>query len=218
MTTLTTLGFKYGTDKAPVLTQLYATYMDEHRNKPIRILEIGVFFGASMKMWHDYFPNGEIYGVDTFEGKQGNGSRFKNSNSFLNEARNYDRMNIGICDQSKRDDLLKLVNSVKEPFDYIIDDGSHLMKDQQQTLGVLWPLVRPGGIYFIEDYASSYDTRYPDVRPDFSNTTVTMMKTFQSTGRIVSEYMTEEESSTITKELRRIDMSHPNTAVLFKSS
>ena len=90
------------------------------------------------------------------------------------------------------------------------------MKDQQQTIGVLWKLVKPGGIYFVEDYGSSYDIRYPDVRPDFSNTTATMMKTFQSTGKIVSEYMTEEESELVSSELVRIDMTHPNTAAFFK--
>ena len=30
------------------------------------------------------------------------------------------------------------------------------------------------------------------------------------------EYMTEEESNMITRELRSIDMSHPNTAAFFK--
>ena len=217
MTTLTSIGFKHGTDKAPVLTEVYSKYMDKYRTDPIRILEIGVFFGASLKMWHEFFPNGEIYGIDTFEGNQGNGSHFDNSASFLSEAKKYDRMHVAICDQSKRDELLTFASTVEDKFDFIIDDGSHLMKDQQQTLGVLWSSLRPGGIYFVEDYASSYDIRYPDVRPDFSNTTVTMMETFESTGRIVSEYMTEDETHMITSELLKIDMTHPNTAVFFKN-
>lgn len=216
MKSLTSLGYKHGTDKAPVLTKVYSTYMETHRTDPIRILEVGVFFGASLKMWHEYFPNGEIYGIDTFEGNQGNGSHFENSASFLSEAKKYDRMYVGVCDQSKKNELVTFASTIEKPFDFIIDDGSHLMKDQQQTLGVLWSILRPGGIYFVEDYASSYDIRYPDVRPDFSNTTVTMMKKFQSTGCIVSEYMTEEESNMITRELRSIDMSHPNTAAFFK--
>jgi predicted O-methyltransferase YrrM len=217
MQTLTTLGLRYGTDKAPVLTDVYASYLKSRRMEPVRLLEVGVFFGASLKMWHAYFPNGTIYGIDTFKGDQGNGSHFDNAASFLAEAPAYPRMQVAICDQSSRADLERFAAAIREPFDFILDDGSHLMKDQQQTLGLLWPLLRPGGIYFMEDYASSYDTRYPDVRPDFSNTTATMMTTFQATGRIVSEYMTAEEADRIRSELCSIDMSHPNTAAFFKA-
>jgi len=216
MASLTEIGYKYNTDKAPVLTEVYSTFMDSHRDKPIRILEVGVFFGASLKMWHEYFPNGSVYGIDTFEGNQGNGHHFENSDAFLSEVSAYPRMVVNPCDQSKREDLEAFASTIDEPFDFIIDDGSHLMKDQQQTLGVLWPLVRSGGIYFIEDYASSYDTRYPDVRPDFSNTTVTMMETYECNKTIVSEYMTNVEAVRITSELRSIDMSHPNTVAFYK--
>jgi predicted O-methyltransferase YrrM len=215
---LTTLGTRYETDKAPVLTEYYATHLAPLRTQPIRLLEIGVFFGASLKMWHSYFPTGTIYGIDTFEGNQGNGSHFSGADSFLAEAPAYPRIVVAKCDQSKRDDLERFAATIDEPFDIILDDGSHLMKDQQQTLGVFWPLLRPGGLYFMEDYASSYDTRYPDVKPDFSNTTATLMKTFQTTGRIVSEYMTSDEADRISRELVSIDMQHPNSAVLFKSS
>lgn len=216
MPTLTELGFKYGTDKAPVLTEVYSKYMEPYRFRPVRILEVGVFFGSSLKMWHEYFPYGTVYGIDTFEGKQGNGNHFANADSFLSEASSYPRMVVQTYDQSKREDLVAFASTIRQPFDFVIDDGSHLMKDQQQTLAVLWSLLRPGGIYFMEDYASSYDIRYPDVRPDFSNTTATMMTTFQRTQRIVSEYMSPSEANTLSQEIRAIDMSSPNTAVLYK--
>ena len=35
--------------------------------------------------------------------------------------------------------------------DVIIDDGLHSWSGQQATLRSLWPCVRPGGVYFIED-------------------------------------------------------------------
>lgn len=216
MPTLTELGFKYGTDKAPVLTEVYSKYMDSYRFRPVRLLEVGVFFGSSLKMWHEYFPHGAIYGIDTFEGNQGNGNHFANADSFLSEAPSYPRMVVQKYDQSKREDLVAFASGIQQPFDFIIDDGSHLMKDQQQTLAVLWSLLRPGGIYFMEDYASSYDVRYPDVRPDFSNTTATMMATFQQTRKIVSEYMTPSEANTLTQQIRAIDMTSPNTAAIYK--
>jgi hypothetical protein len=33
------------------------------RHLPIKLLEIGVENGCSIKMWEEYFPNGEIYGL-----------------------------------------------------------------------------------------------------------------------------------------------------------
>ena len=38
-----------------------------------------------------------------------------------------------------------------EQLDIVIDDGSHRFLDQQATLHVLWPRVRPGGFYIVED-------------------------------------------------------------------
>jgi predicted O-methyltransferase YrrM len=216
MTSLTDIGRKYGTDKVPVLTEVYERYMTPFRSRPVRILEVGVFFGASLKMWHEYFPFGTVYGIDTFEGNQGNGSHFDGADSFLSQASQYPRMVVQRCDQSKREDLVAFASTIRQPFDFILDDGSHLMKDQQQTLAVLWPLLRSGGIYFMEDYGSSFDTRYPDVRPDFSNTTATMMERFQTSRQIVSEYMTPAETARLQSEIVRIDMSHPNTAAIYK--
>jgi hypothetical protein len=47
----------------------------------------------------------------------------------------------------------KQLSKVKLPaqIDIIIDDGSHRFLDQERTLLVLWPKLRPGGYYIIED-------------------------------------------------------------------
>ena len=49
-------------------------YLDTYEQlfKPMRetaknVLEIGVRDGGSMKLWHDYFPNATIYGIDNME-------------------------------------------------------------------------------------------------------------------------------------------------------
>ena len=45
-------------------------------------------------------------------------------------------------------------------FDVILDDGSHKVDEQLATLAALFPLVRPGGFYVIEDLGSSWNRHY----------------------------------------------------------
>ena len=64
---LTQLALKYGTDKASHrFTRHYNMLFCKGRNDVRRVLEVGVFGGASIKMWHEYFPNATIFGVDNF--------------------------------------------------------------------------------------------------------------------------------------------------------
>ncbi len=35
---------------------IYTKHFDAYRNRPIRMLEIGVFRGGSLRMWKEYFP------------------------------------------------------------------------------------------------------------------------------------------------------------------
>jgi hypothetical protein len=41
-------------------------------------------------------------------------------------------------------------------WDIVIDDGSHLPRHQLVSFCALFPFVRPGGLYIIEDIESSY--------------------------------------------------------------
>eukprot|EP00966_Prymnesium_polylepis_P212279 4917263-Prymnesium_polylepis.1 len=43
------------------------------------------------------------------------------------------------------------MNASGGAFDAIIDDGSHVNSDIMGTFTVLWPHLRPGGLYFLED-------------------------------------------------------------------
>ena len=91
MKTLTELANFYGTDKGTNAgnglpchnyTSTYSEYMESSRGKNVNLLEIGVLYGNSVKMWTDYFTNGFIYGIDTFPT-----SRFKKQFSRLIDQR-----------------------------------------------------------------------------------------------------------------------------------
>jgi len=62
-------------------------------------------------------------------------------------------------------------------FDIIIDDGGHTMNQQKTSFLNLLSLVRPGGIYVIEDLETSYLKEFGGgyLKP---SSTVSFLKTF----------------------------------------
>ena len=138
---LSDLAKKHGTDKGPAChnyTELYESMFAGIREEKLKILEIGVLGGASLRMWYDYFPNAEIHGVEID----------KDCLAFAD-----DRFTIHIGDQGDRDFLDTLPD-----FDIVIDDGSHRVDDQIMSFKALWPNTRL--IYVVEDTYSSYNKRY----------------------------------------------------------
>jgi predicted O-methyltransferase YrrM len=142
-TTLDALGILHGTDKssrAHNYLTLYDQVLAPLRQSPARLLEIGVLGGASLRMWRDYFPRGRIVGLD----------RDRAALAHAGE-----RIEVHQADQSDALALAALVGSL-EPFDVMVDDGSHIWSHQIETLRVLLPLLKPGGIYILEDLHTSY--------------------------------------------------------------
>jgi hypothetical protein len=132
---------------------IYEAYLHHRRNEPLSLLEIGLGVtgpnwradivhgsnrrgGASMKMWADYLPNATITGLDI------------NPATFLDTG----RIATYQVDQGSRESLDAFLERHPDPrFDIIIDDGSHRPDHQQITLELLWPHLKSGGTYFIED-------------------------------------------------------------------
>jgi hypothetical protein len=126
---LQSLGINHGTDKATHgFLSFYDSFMNSSKDKPIHFLEIGVFYGASLKMWADYFTHAEskIVGADWFKGIQGNSSTFADPKFILNQKVD-PRIQFVELNQASLQELQTFKNT-STMFDYILDDGSHLMK------------------------------------------------------------------------------------------
>jgi hypothetical protein len=145
---LSRLAVLYGTDKhgSHFYTQHYQRYFSLMRNKPLRLLEIGVGGysnlndgASSLRMWKRFFPKAQIVGIDLYD------------KSHFSE----DRLTVLQCDQT---DARKLTDISREqgPFDIIIDDGSHLSEHIKITFSILFPLMQKGGFYAIEDLQTAY--------------------------------------------------------------
>jgi hypothetical protein len=144
---LNLLAVLCGTDKfgAHDYTSIYQELMSPFRRKPIRLLEIGVggFRGApggeSLLMWAAYFSKGMVYGIDIQDKTSLSRGRIK----------------VLQCSQTDRARLNE-VGDAYGPFDFIVDDGSHINSHQIESFRILWPFVKNGGTYIIEDVQTSY--------------------------------------------------------------
>jgi hypothetical protein len=148
---LNLLAALYGTDKYGEhdYTPVYQELMRPWRGKPVRLLEVGVggysgtLGGESLRMWESYFRRGRIYGIDLYDKSALSGGRVK----------------VFQCSQVDAPQLSTLARELG-PFDFIIDDGSHMNAHQIETFGILWPHLKDGGAYVVEDTQTSYWPSY----------------------------------------------------------
>lgn len=141
----------YNACKEPHFIEAYKKHFEGR--KPLRVLEIGVQNGGSLKIWRDFFPEAEIVGVDVDE-----------------KCKEHEGQNIEIVigDQVSVKFLETLGN-----FDIIIDDGGHYMTQQQVSINTLLKnQLNPGGLYVIEDLHTSYWEQFLDIR----KTTIEVLK------------------------------------------
>jgi hypothetical protein len=145
---LTELGLKHGTDKAfwHRFTDFYQPYFDELRasGKPLRVLEIGVFRGDSMRLLRDYLRPSLLVGVDILEREPG--------------WPDADNIHYRKADQGDRESLRRVFQEFEEPFDLVIDDGGHTYAQQFNSIAEGIGAVSSGGVYIVEDIHSSIAT------------------------------------------------------------
>lgn len=192
MGTLKEIGTRHRTDKVTVhkFTGLYEDYYSSFRNDKVKILEIGIYMGASLKTWHEYFPNGMIYGIDDCSITD-----YNLTPEFIKKMEN-DRIKTFIGDQSNREHLKKFIDEHGGDFDTIIDDGYHFQAHQQVSLGFLFPYVKSKGIYVVEDLCPRNRTKEGWGLKDFvnfSDNTNNVLYDFATSRKILSPYMTENE-------------------------
>ena len=149
-TELCELCLRHGSDKCGNgYTEFYSRHFEPIKTEVKKVLEIGVSAGGSIKMWHDYFKNALIYGVDAYP---------DNCKGILPEKAtelSNDRTIIRLFDQSKVEDVEKFESTFGRDFDLICDDGSHKQRDQQMCFGILFKLLKPGRFYICEDLVAA---------------------------------------------------------------
>ncbi|EBA10906.1 hypothetical protein [Roseobacter sp. CCS2] len=152
MTNLTDLADKYGSDKGSKkhrYTELYHMLFQPFADQQINFMEMGLLIGGpehgidadrkttdlpSIRMWLEYFSKAQITGLDISDFSWFSHERF----SFVR------------CDMDTRDGIAQATADLPQ-MDIIIDDASHASHHQQNAFLTLFPKLRSGGLYIIED-------------------------------------------------------------------
>lgn len=187
------------TDKGPGghnYTELYERLFFPWQNEPIKIFEIGVASGGSLKMWQAYFPKARIFAVDILPK-----SEFDS-----------DRVRTLIADQSNRDQLQAAIDIAGGDIHILIDDGGHSMEQQQVSLGFLFKFVAPGGYYVIEDVHTSLPELWQGygVERGGRNTTLRMLEDFVKGAQpsMRSRYMRPDEMAYLDEHIDSVTITH----------
>jgi len=167
MTPLCHLARRFATDKGGAhlqagdtvhrYTPAYHELFKNRREQVKNVLEIGVNYGCSLRMFRDYFPNALIVGLDS------------NESCLFNE----ERIRCFAADQFNERDLMAVLDALAPiRFDLIIDDGSHEPAHQIFSAQCLLPHLARDGYYVIEDI-------YPDCKPELIGNPICSDETFR---------------------------------------
>jgi hypothetical protein len=151
---LDAIALKAGSDKGSTFhnyTELYSEYFAPLKEKPIKFLEIGIYKGSSVKMWEEYFKNADLHFMDI---------------TYKYVEYHSKRSHYYLCDQGNAAELNQFIQKAGGGFDVILDDGGHSMPQQITSFKTLFPHVKSGGMYIIEDLHTSYWNSYGGNGPD----------------------------------------------------
>ncbi len=129
--------------------EIYQKYFEMYVHKSIKLLEIGVFNGESLKVLSRFFSDSVVVGIDL-------------------EMKDIDFLDFpNICyEKADQTDAAALVNISNKyaplGFDIIIDDASHIGAFSHTTFEALFPTLKSGGLYIVEDWGTGYWNDWPD--------------------------------------------------------
>lgn len=156
MKTLDQIAVEMGADKGsthPVKGHDYARHYDTAfssiRDSAGKVMEIGVGSGESMRMWLDYFPHAQVFGLDIVHDTNDWNTPGGKPNP---------RYTYSYIDQSNDAEWQKLLEYYGTDWDILVDDGGHSSQQIITTFRKMWPHIKRGGFYAIEDLGCAYSS------------------------------------------------------------
>ena len=131
--------------KAHGYSKFYEKIFCTIKDEKINIMEIGSFYGNASAALFFYFKNANIFGADI------------NPDMFVYKSK---RIKTLCVDSSSNESIKSKIIDLDISFKVIIEDASHMLKDQIISLFMLFPTVKSGGYFIIEELD------FPETRED----------------------------------------------------
>ena len=157
--------------------KIYEKYLENNKNRISSIIELGSFYGNASAAFFFYFKNAKIYSADI------------NPDMYLYSSK---RLKNFFTDTSSRASIEKNIIDQNIEFDLIIEDASHMLKDQIISLFILFKTLKSGGVFIIEEIdfpEKREDMRMNQDYPDLK----TILKKVMNKENFNSKYINENE-------------------------
>jgi len=130
-------------DKWSIYISEYNRLFFPYRDRPVRLLEIGIQNGGSLEIWGKYFLDADkLVGCDI--------------NPACEQLRFEDpKISLVVAD-ANTDEAQNRILTLSDNFDLVIDDGSHQSGDIVRSFARYFPYLNDGGLYVAEDLHCSY--------------------------------------------------------------
>jgi SAM-dependent methyltransferase len=140
------------------LLEQYGEFFRRHRDEEFNsIVEIGIWNGGSVALWNEVFRPTSLVAVDYVD------KPLKALDAYIDRLDLRDRIHVyGGVNQADSEHLRSVVLRHSDRLDLVIDDASHQYLNTRKSFEALYPLLRPGGLYIIEDWAWGYWAVQPD--------------------------------------------------------
>ena len=140
------------------------------RLRPRNVFELGIFRGGSTALFAEVARPRRLVAIDKEEGRIRPLEKYLSRKDASDAVRTY-----GGVDQADAGRLAEIVEEAfdGEALDLVVDDCSHTYEATRASFNELFPRVRPGGVYVIEDWpwahtalgANDVDGLFPEQTP-----------------------------------------------------
>ncbi len=168
--------------------KIYENIFNSIKDRSLKILEIGSFYGNASAALFFYFKNSTIYSADI------NPDMYKYKGS---------RLKNFFIDSSSRNSIKNNILNKNLEFNIIIEDASHMLKDQIISLFMLFPKIKKGGIFVIEEIdfpEKREDMRIGQSMPDLK----TILKKIILNENFETEYINKDEKNYLLSNIQSI--------------
>jgi hypothetical protein len=113
------------------------------------MVDVGVYKGGSVVFLNEVFRPDKLVAIER------NTAKIPALNDYCSDPGRSDRIRVFLgVDQADQPALGRICNHEfgNSPIDLVVDDASHFYEETRNTFRALFPRLRPGGVYIIEDW------------------------------------------------------------------